>query len=287
MPTSTPTPIELSKAAQEQILAAIKQGQEIALGGIELWASAVAPFAKTRREPVRGRPPQAGRPRRELVRLRREAARLAEGVRPEGRRDRGAGPERGQLQPTPRRRSTLADHAGRASPSRRLRLSHGSRGRRLARPTRGARRVHSHPTPARQPARSARWQGSRRLQRLPQPGRARTAPALRSASCSSLAEALNLSAETLLAQAGLIDEDDEGGGDSGSRQPGPAATVAAILADPSLTSRAEGSGALRLQEVLDPAAGSRRRRGLSPTSPYADAAAAITASSAISSSSAS
>lgn len=52
----------------------------------------------------------------------------------------------------------------------------------------------------------------------------------------SLAEALNVSAETLLQQAGLIDEDDPAGPD---RTPDPAAgperTVAAILADPSLT----------------------------------------------------
>jgi transcriptional regulator with XRE-family HTH domain len=51
---------------------------------------------------------------------------------------------------------------------------------------------------------------------------------------SSLAEALNLSAETLLAQAGLIDED-EAGQPAAAPEPGPAATVAAILADPTLT----------------------------------------------------
>lgn len=51
MATTTPTPIELSKALQEQILGAIKQSQEIALGGIELWATAVAPFAKTVENP--------------------------------------------------------------------------------------------------------------------------------------------------------------------------------------------------------------------------------------------
>ena len=51
----------------------------------------------------------------------------------------------------------------------------------------------------------------------------------------SLAEALNLSAETLLAQAGLL-EDDEGGGENDLLPPGPARTTAAILADPSLTS---------------------------------------------------
>ena len=51
----------------------------------------------------------------------------------------------------------------------------------------------------------------------------------------SLADALNLSAETLLAQAGLL-EDDEGGGNNDLPPPGPARTVAAILADPSLTS---------------------------------------------------
>ena len=40
------TYIELSKTAQEQVLATIKQGQELALAGVELWASAAAPIAK-------------------------------------------------------------------------------------------------------------------------------------------------------------------------------------------------------------------------------------------------
>jgi transcriptional regulator with XRE-family HTH domain len=49
----------------------------------------------------------------------------------------------------------------------------------------------------------------------------------------SLAEALNLSAETLLAQAGLLE--DEGEREEDPLPPGPGRTVAAILADPSLT----------------------------------------------------
>jgi hypothetical protein len=40
------TPIELSKVTQEQILATIKQGQELALTGVELWASSLAPLVK-------------------------------------------------------------------------------------------------------------------------------------------------------------------------------------------------------------------------------------------------
>jgi hypothetical protein len=40
------TYLELSKAAQEQVLETIKQGQELALSGVELWASTVAPLAK-------------------------------------------------------------------------------------------------------------------------------------------------------------------------------------------------------------------------------------------------
>lgn len=50
----------------------------------------------------------------------------------------------------------------------------------------------------------------------------------------SLAEALNVSAETLLARAGLLDADDD---EEASAEPpaGPERTVAAILADPSLT----------------------------------------------------
>ena len=43
---------ELSKTAQEQILATIKQGQELALAGVELWASTVAPLAKGQQLPV-------------------------------------------------------------------------------------------------------------------------------------------------------------------------------------------------------------------------------------------
>ena len=50
----------------------------------------------------------------------------------------------------------------------------------------------------------------------------------------SLADALNLSAETLLAQAGLIDND-EGGSEDDLVPPGPVSTATAILADPSLT----------------------------------------------------
>jgi transcriptional regulator with XRE-family HTH domain len=52
----------------------------------------------------------------------------------------------------------------------------------------------------------------------------------------SVADALNLSAETLLAQAGLIEEDDAEEAPAASDPPsGPDRTVAAVLADPSLT----------------------------------------------------
>jgi transcriptional regulator with XRE-family HTH domain len=50
----------------------------------------------------------------------------------------------------------------------------------------------------------------------------------------SVADALNVSAETLLSQAGLLDEDDTDG-EAAEPAPGPARTVAAILADPTLT----------------------------------------------------
>jgi len=40
------TYLELSKTAQEQILAMMKQSQELALAGVELWASTVAPLVK-------------------------------------------------------------------------------------------------------------------------------------------------------------------------------------------------------------------------------------------------
>jgi transcriptional regulator with XRE-family HTH domain len=50
----------------------------------------------------------------------------------------------------------------------------------------------------------------------------------------SLAKALNVSAETLLARAGLLDEDEAAPEASGPRA-GPERTIAAILADPSLT----------------------------------------------------
>ena len=46
------TYVELSKSAQEQILATIKQGQELALAGVELWASTVTPLAKGQQFPV-------------------------------------------------------------------------------------------------------------------------------------------------------------------------------------------------------------------------------------------
>ena len=51
----------------------------------------------------------------------------------------------------------------------------------------------------------------------------------------SLAEALNVSAETLLRQAGLIDEDAAAEPEKTEPPVGPERTVAAILADPSLT----------------------------------------------------
>jgi len=46
------TYVELSKTAQDQILAAIKQGQELALAGVELWAATVAPVAKGQQFPI-------------------------------------------------------------------------------------------------------------------------------------------------------------------------------------------------------------------------------------------
>ena len=48
----TTTYLELSKAAQEQILATIQQGQELALAGVELWAASVAPLTKGQQLPV-------------------------------------------------------------------------------------------------------------------------------------------------------------------------------------------------------------------------------------------
>ncbi|MGH2995737.1 MAG: helix-turn-helix domain-containing protein [Gaiellaceae bacterium] len=51
----------------------------------------------------------------------------------------------------------------------------------------------------------------------------------------SLADALNVSAETLLAQAGLIDDDEADPAGATDIPSGPARTVAAILADSSLT----------------------------------------------------
>jgi len=51
----------------------------------------------------------------------------------------------------------------------------------------------------------------------------------------SLADALNVSAETLLAQAGLIEDDEADPAGTPEVAPGPARTVAAILADPTLT----------------------------------------------------
>lgn len=51
----------------------------------------------------------------------------------------------------------------------------------------------------------------------------------------SLSDALNVSAETLLAQAGLIEDDEADSAGTPDVVPGPAWTVAAILADPTLT----------------------------------------------------
>ena len=46
------TYLELSKTAQEQVLATIQQGQELALAGVELWASTVAPLTKGQQIPA-------------------------------------------------------------------------------------------------------------------------------------------------------------------------------------------------------------------------------------------
>ena len=48
--------LELSKTAQEQVLATIKQGQELALAGVQLWASSVAPLVKASRSRSPSRP---------------------------------------------------------------------------------------------------------------------------------------------------------------------------------------------------------------------------------------
>jgi hypothetical protein len=46
------TPLELSKATQEQILATIKQGQELALTSVEVWASSIAPLVRAGQPPI-------------------------------------------------------------------------------------------------------------------------------------------------------------------------------------------------------------------------------------------
>lgn len=44
--------MELSKTSQEQILATIEQGQELALAGVEAWAASVAPLTRSAKLPV-------------------------------------------------------------------------------------------------------------------------------------------------------------------------------------------------------------------------------------------
>jgi hypothetical protein len=46
------TYLELSKTAQEQVLATIEQGQELALAGVQLWAASITPLAKGQQLPV-------------------------------------------------------------------------------------------------------------------------------------------------------------------------------------------------------------------------------------------
>lgn len=45
------TYFELSKVAQDQILATIKQSQKLALSGVELWAKSIAPLANGQQLP--------------------------------------------------------------------------------------------------------------------------------------------------------------------------------------------------------------------------------------------
>lgn len=46
------TYFELSKTAQEQVLATIKQGQELALASVELWASSVSSLTDGKQAPI-------------------------------------------------------------------------------------------------------------------------------------------------------------------------------------------------------------------------------------------
>ena len=50
--TRMSTYFELSKTAQEQVLATLKQGQELALAGVELWASSISPLTKGQQVPA-------------------------------------------------------------------------------------------------------------------------------------------------------------------------------------------------------------------------------------------
>ena len=210
------TYLELSKTAQEQILATIEQGQELALAGVELWATAFAPLTKGTAAPGRHvRDPRAEGCRRELVRLRRAAARVAEGVRREGRRRVGAGLQVG---------SRAQERVALVQPGESDALPAA-----LPAPCQT-----DDPWKAQLEALGSFIKSQRQLANLSLREMARLTdvsnaylsqierglhqPSVRV--LRSLADALNVSAETLLAQAGLIDEDEASERNEPRRGPG-------------------------------------------------------------------
>ena len=202
------TYLELSKTAQEQVLATIKQGQELALASVELWASSVSSLADGKQAPIAFETPGAEGSRRQLVRVRREAPRLAEGVRRAGRRRNGAG-ARGSRS-TEVQVSACPSGPGRREPPART----ADPGSDMTSPDDAWK--------TQQEALGSFIKGQRHLANLSlremakltdvsnaylsQIERGLHQPSVRV--LRSVADALNVSAETLLAQAGLIEDDE-------------------------------------------------------------------------------
>ena len=145
------TPLELSKAAQEQFLATIKQGQEIALTNVEVWASTVAPLVEAAPTPIATDLPTSeelvsnsfGFAEKLLASQKAFAQKVVAASAPVFSAATPAGTTKklglpiGGVSSRSLRRSTLQSVSPMEDPS-------------WNEPTRGARRVHPHPTPARQ-----------------------------------------------------------------------------------------------------------------------------------------
>ena len=223
-----PVALDLSKAVQEQVLATLKQGQDATLASVDLWAKNVSQVAGAQPAFDVPTPEQLvansfGFAEKLLASQQEFAQKVVSASAAALRRDARRGQE--VARPTP--------SGGLALPT--ATVCAGER-RALERAAGGARRLPPCTAPGCEPLAPRDCPARGRLERLPQPDRARAASAVHQGDPRALRRPRDL------------DGDAPGAGGSraareqpvrvptgGAARPGPAATVAAILADPSLT----------------------------------------------------